>query len=602
MSTSLSDRIEQLLPWVDRPARYLGGEVNSVVKDPHGKVRFALCFPDTYEIGQSHMGLVILYHLLNSEDWIACERAFLPWVDMLAAMRREGLPWFTLETCTPVAEMDLVGFSLPYEMLLTNVLEGLDLAGIPIRRRDRREQDPIVLAGGPVTYNPEPASDFIDVFAIGEAEDLVLELARVAGRRDLTRAERLQEMARIPGCYVPALVEVLKRPDGSIEAFRSEVDLPILKRLAGDLEGAFFPTSPVVPFLQTIHDRANLEVHRGCVHGCRYCQAGMIYRPQRLRSLELLARQANEIVRRTGFQELGLSSLNTCDYPDLVPLVERLSVDLAGKNVALGLPSLRVDGFSVKIADALSHGKRTQVTLAPEAGSQRLRDLINKNLTREQILGTVRALLDAGWRDLKLYFMLGLPGETDEDLREMASLLHEIQRASRGLGGRPLFVTTTLSSFVPKPHTPFQYVPMARIEVLQQRLNLLRDRVGQGRIKLRWRDFALGEMEAVFSRGGRELGAVVERAWRLGCRFDGWTDQFRHDLWTQAFRDCGLDPAAVCYRDWPRETIFPWDVVGCGVTKDWLWDELQAAMEGRLTPNCFFGSCSDCGVRSHFTC
>ncbi len=602
MNVELQQKIEQLLPWVDRPARYIGGEFNSVIKEPAGKLRFALTFPDVYEIGQSHMGLVILYHLLNEQEWIWCERAFLPWVDMEQSMRREEIPWFSLESCTPLKDMDVLGFSLPYEMLYTNVLNGLDLAGIPIHRQDREEEDPIIIAGGPATYNPEPVADFIDIFVIGEAEELVLELCQIVHRQDLTRNQKLELLSRVPGLYSPATVEVRRRADGSIESFDSQVPLPVMKRIIGDVDQAFFPTKPLVPFLQTVHDRANLEVHRGCVHSCRYCQAGMLYRPQREKSLETLTRQGTELVKNTGMNEVGLSSLNTPDHTQLVPLIDNLNKELKDQKVSIGLPSLRVDSFSVGLADSLNKAKKTQITLAPEAGSQRLRDIINKNITEEQILNTVKSVLDAGWRELKLYFMIGLPGETDDDILEMADLFGKIKSLSRGYPGRPLFITTTLSSFVPKPHTPFQFVAQFPKEVLEERIRILRKRVDPNRVKLRWRDFPLGEMEAAFSLGGRELGPVIERAWQLGCKFDGWTDHFKYDLWVQAFQDCGVDVSGLCYRDKTDETVFPWEVVSCGVEKDFLWRDLQAAWDSKSTPNCFFDKCSACGVSADFTC
>lgn len=602
MIDTLRARVEALLPWVDRPARYIGGEFNSVTKDPAGKLRFAFCFPDVYEIGQSHMGGVILYHLLNEQEGIFCERAFLPWVDMEQAMRREAIPWFTLETCSPVKEMDIVGFTLPYEMLYTNVVNGLDLAGIPLHRWERSEGDPIVIAGGPGTYNPEPVSDFIDLFVIGEAEELVLEICSVVARKDISRAEKLELLSRVQGCYVPATVEVKWRDDGSIESFQSQVPLPVMKRIVADVDKAFFPTKPLVPFLQVVHDRANLEVHRGCVHGCRYCQAGMLYRPQREKSLETLTRQGEEVVKNTGFQEIGLSSLNTPDNTQLVPLIRNLTKAFEEKKVAVGLPSLRVDSFSVGLADSLNKAKKTQITLAPEAGSQRLRDIINKNISEEQILNTVKSVLDAGWREMKLYFMLGLPGETDDDLVEMAELFKKIVALSKGYPGRGLFITTTLSSFVPKPHTPFQFVKQFPRDVLERRIRIVRDRVDPHRVKLRWREFELGELEAIFSLGGRELGKVVERAWRLGCKFDGWSDHFKYDLWMQAFQECGIDSGRYCYTDKTAETIFPWEVVSCGVDKDWLWRDLQAAWNRKSIPNCFFDKCSDCGVNETFDC
>jgi radical SAM family uncharacterized protein len=596
-------RIEPLLHRVERPARYLGCELNSVHKDPAGKLRVALCFPDIYEVGMSHLGLKILYHLLNEEPWIACERVYAPWLDMDALLRKERIPLFTLESRTPVRAMDLLGFSLPYEMLYSNVLNVLDLAGIPLANADRRESDPIVIAGGPACFNPEPIADFIDVFVLGEAEEVILEVCEIARDRALARRERIEEIGRLPGCYRGELVRVAYQPDGTIRSLTDGSGAParpVMKRVVADLDSAYYPTRQIVPAIPIIHDRAQVELHRGCMWGCRYCHPGMLYRMQRERSLETLVRQAEEIIRHTGYEELGLSSLNSPDYSQIVELIDRLNATFAGRNVAIGLPSLRMDAFSVRLANSLQRVKKTQLTLAPEAGSQRLRDVINKNLTADQILTTVKTALDAGWRDLKLYFMIGLPTETDEDLDELAALLKEIKALGRGHPGRPLFLTCSVSPFVAKPFTPFQWASQCTKTELCHKINVLRAAVPRHVATLKWREFELQELEGVFSRGDRRLSRVIERAHRMGCKFEGWTECFDHATWMKAFEAEGVDPMFYHLRERGERELFPWEVVSPSVSRLFLWNDYRKSLARKITPNCFIEQkCSGCGVMGH---
>lgn len=594
-------RAESLLYRVERPARYLGHELNSHHKDPSGKLRFAICFPDIYEVGMSHLGVKILYHLLNEEDWICCERVFAPWLDMEALLRQQGIPLFTLENRTPVREMDVLGFSLPYEMLYSNVLNVLDLSGIAMRNENRRESDPIVIAGGPAVFNPEPIADHIDVFVLGEAEEVILELCEIARDKSLKRQDRIELIGKLPGCYRADTVAVSYNADGTIKSMinksTGQPAEPIVKRVIADLDSCFYPTKQLVPSIPIIHDRAQVEIHRGCMWGCRYCHPGMLYRMQRERSLETLVRQSEEIIKHTGYDELGLSSLNSVDYSRIQELVDTLNVKFAGKNIALGLPSLRMDSFSVSLANSLQQVKKTQLTLAPEAGSQRLRDVINKNLTVDHILGTVRAALDAGWRDLKLYFMVGLPTETDDDMVEMAWLLKEMKALSRGYSGRPLFLTCSVSPFVAKPFTPFQWVGQFTREELCHKINILRNHVPRNVATLKWREFELQELEGVFSRGDRRLGKVIERAHSLGAKFEGWTECFNHPLWMKAFEAEGVDPMFYHHRERREKEVFPWEVVSPSVSRYFLWQDYRKALSRKVTENCFIEQkCSGCGV------
>jgi radical SAM family uncharacterized protein len=593
-------RVESLLYKVERPARYLGHELNSLHKDPSGKLRFGICFPDIYEVGMSHLGVKILYHLLNEEDWICCERVFAPWLDMEELLRKEGIPLFTLENRTPVRELDVLGFSLPYEMLYSNVLNILELSNIALRNDDRRESDPIIIAGGPACFNPEPVADFIDVFVLGEAEEVILELCEIARDKSLKRDERIAAIGRLPGCYRANQVDVRYNPDGTLASMTDRAGQPaqpIVKRVIADLDGAYYPTKQIVPSIPIIHDRAQVEIHRGCMWGCRYCHPGMLYRMQRERSLETLVRQSEEIIQHTGYEELGLSSLNSPDYSRIQELIDTLNSKFAGKQVAIGLPSLRMDAFSVELANSLQKVKKTQLTLAPEAGSQRLRDVINKNLTEEDILRTVKAALDAGWRDLKLYFMVGLPTETDQDMLELAELLKQMKALSRGYSGRPLFLTCSVSPFVAKPFTPFQWVGQFSRSELCHKINILRNAVPRNVATLKWREFELQELEGVFSRGDRRLGRVIERAHKGGCKFEGWTECFDHAGWMKAFEAEGIDPMFYHQRERREKEVFPWEVVSPSVSRYFLWQDYRKALSRKITENCFIEkSCSGCGV------
>ncbi|MBI4864595.1 MAG: TIGR03960 family B12-binding radical SAM protein [Candidatus Riflebacteria bacterium] len=593
--------VESLLHRVERPARYLGQELNSVHKDPAGKLRFALSFPDTYEVGMSHLGLRILYHALNEQEGIVCERVFSPWLDMEALLRSEHLPLFTLESGAPVRSFDVLGISLPYEMLYSNVLNLLELAGIPLANDDRDDGDPIVIAGGPACFNPEPIAGFVDVFVLGEAEEAVLEICQVVGDRSSSRRDRIARIGRIPGCYLPSEVQVGTTAAGAVAHLRDGAGAawtPVLKRVVADLDRAPFPTRQIVPSIPIVHDRAQLETHRGCMWGCRFCQAGMLYRAQRERSLSTLLAQAQEVIRHTGYEELGLASLDSVDYSRIQELVDGLNLRFAGKHVAIGLPSLRMDSFSIDLANALQRVKKTQLTLAPEAGSQRLRDVINKNLTAQQCLDTVKAALDAGWRDLKLYFMIGLPTETDADLVEMGQLIREMKRLAKGCSGRPLSLTCAVSPFVAKPHTPFQWARQCTVEELCHKIDVLKTAVPRHAATLKWRQFELAQLEGVFSRGDRRLGRVLRTAHRMGCKFEGWTECFDHGLWMKAFEAEGIDPATFVHRERDEHEAFPWEVVSTGVSRSFLWADYVRSLAGETVPGCGAGkTCAACGLK-----
>jgi radical SAM family uncharacterized protein len=590
-----------LLPKVAKPARYLGEEHNSVHKD-HATVavKFALAFPDVYEVGMSHLGLRLLYDILNQRPDVACERVFAPWPDMADLMREAGVPLWALESGLPVASFDLLGISLQHELNFTNVLYTLDLAGIPLRRADRSPEHPLVVGGGPASFNPEPLADFFDLFVVGDGEQAVVQLVDLyleCGRDKRVLLERLAGDGGPDGFYVPGAFEPHYRADGQIEAIRALADRPsVRKALLPDLALGGVPDRPIVPFLDVIHDRVTLEVCRGCTQGCRFCQAGMIYRPVRERSAELLLEQATHQLGSTGYDEVSLASLSTADHTQIGQLVGGLLDRHGEAGIGISLPSLRIDSFSVDLAAQLQAVRKTGLTFAPEAGTDRLRRVINKNVTEQDLLDAAGAAFRQGWDSLKLYFMIGLPTETDEDLAGIADLAGKVWRLHSELRpGRGMRLAISCASFIPKPHTPFQWFGQVEPEELQRRQGLLRSLLPR-RVKLSWHNVEQSIIEAAFARGDRRLGAVLELAYRRGCRFDAWDDQFRYDQWLAAFAEAGLEPAWYANRTRERDEILPWCHIDSGVTTAFLWREYAAALRGEQTPDCRAGDCSACGV------
>ncbi|MDK2856186.1 MAG: hypothetical protein PWQ86_1399 [Bacillota bacterium] len=598
----LQETLERILPRVEKPARYWGGEWNEVKKDWNEiPVRMVLAFPDIYEVGMSHLGSKILYHVVNARPDALLERVYAPWVDMERELRAAGLPLFSLETKTPLARFDLVGFTLQYELTYTNILNILDLGGIPLKAADRQEGDPFVLAGGPCAFNPEPLAPFLDFVVLGEGEEVlgeILDLFRDWKEQGGTRREFLEAVAAVPGVYVPAFYDVKYHPDGSVavvEPNRPGVAERVKKRVVHDLNRASFPESPVVPFLDVVHDRAMLELFRGCARGCRFCQAGMIYRPVREKDQETLLRQAEKLLKSTGYGEISLASLSSLDYSHIAELIDALVDQYGSQGIRVSLPSLRADSFAVEQARKIHEVRRSSITFAPEAGTQRLRDVINKNVTEPELLAAVQAAAEAGWNAFKLYFMIGLPTETDEDVLGIAELARKVANL-KPKEGRITRVTVSTSNFVPKPHTPFQWEGQVKREELRRRQLLLHDRLKGRRLEHRWHEPEQSFLEAVFSKGDRRVADALERAWRLGCRLDGWSEEFRFDVWEQAFRETGIDPAFYANREIPEDEVLPWDHLDPGVSKEFLRAERARARRGERTPDCSRERCSACGV------
>jgi len=571
---------EDILPFVEKPGRYLGGEVHALRRDRNTcRLSFVLAFPDTYEVGMSHLGIQILYAILNSRPDIAAERVFAPWPDMEAKMRAEGIPLCSLESRTPLSSFDIVGFSLQYELSFTNVLNMLDLGGIPLRARDRGEASPLVIAGGPCAFNPAPVAPFFDALVIGEGEDVVMEIARAVmeakeGKR--SRKDMLSRLSAVEGIYVPAFLP----RDGKIR-----------KRAVPDLNNWTEPASPIIPVIKTVHDRVNLEIARGCTRGCRFCQAGMVWRPVRERRPEVLDAMAEKMLRATGCDEISLLSLSTGDYSRIEDLLGGLMNRYQASRVAVGLPSLRVETLTPRLIEEIQRVRKTSFTLAPEAGSQRLRNIINKGNSAEDLLETVHHVFAAGWRSVKLYFMLGLPGEQDEDLDGIADLAWRVFRE----GGMKKQVTVSVSTFVPKPHTPFQWAGQIGIEETLKKQSLLKGKIKHRNLSFKWHDARMSFLEGIFSRGDERFATLIERAFRLGCRFDGWTDRFRFDLWEQALAEENVKPETWLGERDPSEPL-PWDMVDCGIEKSFLLAERDKSLRGDLTEDCRSGICHDCGV------
>lgn len=609
----------QLLPRVEKPMRYQGDEFGSVHKEWDAvSLHLAFAFPDVYEIAMSHLGLSILYHSANADEDTLMERVFCPWPDMEAEMRDNDVPLFSLESQRPLREFDGIGFTLQYEMSYSNILTMLDLAGIPFYQKDRTDQDPLIFMGGPCAYNPEPLAPFVDFFVIGEGETLNLDCYQVirahqekhGGKRK--RTELLAELAKIEGVYVPAFYDVTYHEDGSIAQVtpnHPNVPAVVYKRVLAHMDDAFFPEKPIVPYLDVVHDRTMLEIQRGCTRGCRFCQAGMLYRPVREKTVEELHRQAKAILAFSGHDEVSLTSLSSSDYSRIMDLLHVMMDDFSEDRISVSLPSLRADHFSVGIAEEVQKVKRTGLTFAPEAGTQRLRDVINKNVTEDELEGVMEQIFLNGWIRVKLYFMIGLPTETEADLIGIVDLANKvlaigdrIRRAKKEAGEDmpAVQVTISLSSFVPKPFTPFQFEPQDTGDTLRAKQRLIKERITNRRIKCNYHDSEVSYIEAVFAKGDRRLAPVLVRAHELGARFDGWSEYFDVDHWLDAFADVGLDPAFYAHRRIPVEEVMPWDHISCGVEKAYLVEEYEKALRAELTTDCRKDACTFCGVCQHY--
>ncbi len=597
-------RIEPLLARIERPARYLDREWGAHHRED-ADYRAVLLYPDTYEIGQANQAIGILYDRLNTCDGVAAERAYIPWIDLSELMRENDVPLFSLESCAPVRDFDLLGITVPYELSYANILEALDLAAIPLRSAERDETHPLVVAGGPCVFNPEPFAPFFDAILIGEGEDAVVDIVdahRAAKAAGLSRAQVLAALAQIPGVYVPSLYDVRTDAQGAFAGVVPAEGAPavVTKRVVADLSAHRPPTCPVVPFMDVVHDRFAVEVLRGCTRGCRFCQAGMVYRPVRERSADDVVRDALAGLACTGYDEVSLTSLSTADHSMLEDVLRRLQRRLAGTGISVSLPSLRVDAFSVDMARMIASGKKSGLTFAPEAGTQRMRDVINKNVTEEDLLDTIRLAFEAGWRRVKLYFMIGLPTETDDDIRGIGNLVYKVLTTAREAtppsqrGG--LKIGVSVSTFVPKVNTPFQWEPQVTFEEVKRRQGVLRESCPRKGVDLHWHDADVSYLEGVMARGGRELADVVETAWRSGARFDAWTEQFKLSAWLDAFDTCGIDPTSIANRARELDEPLPWDHISAGVSRRYLERERARALEGVTTADCSFSGCTGCDV------
>jgi radical SAM family uncharacterized protein len=596
---------DEILSKVTKPARYIGGEINSVVKNPQEvKVRYAMCFPDVYEVGMSHLGIRILYHKINERQDSYCERVFAPWTDMEEIMREKNIPLFALETKDPIYKFDLVGFTLQYEMSYTNILNMLNLGRIPILSRDRNEH-PFIMFGGPCAYNPEPLADIADFFVLGEAEEVIDEIIDEYidwKEQKGSRLDFLERVSKIEGVYVPSFYDVEYNDDGTIKKrIPKKKDYPeiINKRIIKNLNESYYPDKLIVPLTEIVHDRIMLETFRGCTRGCRFCQAGMIYRPVRERKTEKLIEMADKLIESTGYDEISLTSLSICDYSDIKNLVAGLMEKHEKKKTSVSLPSLRIDSFSVDLINEIQKVRKTGLTFAPEAGSQKMRDVINKGVTEEDLIKSVTSAFELGWSTIKLYFMIGLPFETMDDVGGIADLAQKVVDAYYSVPKekrkKGLSVTVSTSSFVPKPFTPFQWEPQDNMETLREKQQFLKSKIKSKHITYNWHESPISFLEAVFSRGDRRVTKVLIRAYEKGCKFDGWQEHFNYEKWMEAFKECNVDPEFYAYRRRELDEVLPWDFINIGVSKAYLKSELNKAQEESLTKDCRLG-CTGCGI------
>lgn len=598
---------DNILLQIEKPARYVGNEINMVKKNPKDvDVRFAFCFPDVYEVGMSYLGMQILYYFLNRRDDTYCERVYAPWTDMEELMRQNNIPLFALESQEAINKFDIVAFTLQYEMSYTNIINMLDLAGIPIWSKDRKENDPIICAGGSCAYNPEPLADIIDFFYIGEGEvlyDDIIQLYKTNKEAGGSREDFLEKLLDFDGIYVPKFYDVKYKDSGEIESFKPnnpKAKSVIKKVIVSDLDKSFYPEKLLVPLIEIVHDRVILETFRGCIRGCRFCQAGMIYRPVREKSVDTLLEQAKTLVKASGHEEISLLSLSTNDYTCFETLADNLLNEFASKGINLSLPSLRIDAFSLELMSKIQSVRKSSVTFAPEAGTQRLRDVINKNLSEEEILNGCKLLFDGGWNRVKLYFMMGLPTETEEDLKAIGQLADkivnkyfEIPKEERK---KPVTVVLSTSCFVPKPFTPFQWAAQDTADMFIQKQKIVKSSITRKQVQYNYHHANLSSLEGVMARGDRRIGKVIYQAWKNGCKFDAWNDLFSYQKWLEAFDITGINPTFYANRQRDLDEILPWDHISIGVTKEFLVREYQKALNAVVTPNCR-QQCSGCGAK-----
>jgi len=604
---------DEILLSVEKPARYIGNEVNAVYKNLKDiEIRFAMCFPDVYEIGMSYLGIQILYDMLNQRTEVWCERVYSPWTDLDKVMREKEIPLFALESQDPIRDFDFLGITIQYEMCYTNILQILDLSQIPILAKDRTKEHPFVIGGGPCTYNPEPLADFFDLFYIGEGETTYFTLLDTYKEWKASGKERtafLEMAARLPGIYVPALYEVSYREDGTIASFlpkKEDIPARIEKQIVMDVTNTYYPKAPVVPFIKATQDRVVLEIQRGCIRGCRFCQAGMLYRPTRERKLDMLKESGREMLKNTGYEEISLSSLSSSDYSDLEGLITFLIDEFRKKGVNISLPSLRIDAFSLDVMSKVQDVRKSSLTFAPEAGSQRLRNVINKGLTEDAILEGAGQAFQGGWNKVKLYFMLGLPTETEEDMKDIAHLADKIARRyyeiPKDIRNGKCQINVSTSFFVPKPFTPFQWAAMnTKEEFLSKAYTVnqeVKEQLNRKSIKYNWHEANVTVLEGLLARGDRRVGAAVLHAYKHGALYDAWSEHFDNDIWMRSFKETGLDIGFYTTRERSKEEILPWDFIYIGVNKQFLWNEWERALAGQVTPNCRM-ECSGCGAGSY---